>query len=98
VGSVIVGAALTALSAILLPEDFWLGVLALCGIGAIWTIWHYIFVDCRQPLKPPVQKMIHEQVPYKPPFWTAYYAEEQHREELLRIAKREAKRNIPLDD
>lgn len=94
----IVGAVLTALSAILLPEDFWLGVLALCGIGAIWTVWHYIYVDCRQPPKPLVQKVIQEQVPYKPSFWIADYAEEQRREELHRIAKREAKRNVPLDD
>jgi hypothetical protein len=57
----IVGGAFTALSAVLLPEDFWFGVLALCGIGTVWVIWHYIYVDCRQPRTPPVQTVIHEQ-------------------------------------
>jgi hypothetical protein len=98
VGSVVVGLLAAALGALLAPAWVWYIVLGFCAVGGAWTIWHYIFVDCRQPLKPPIQKMIHEQVPYKPPFWAAYYAEEQRREELLRLAKREAKRNVPLGD
>jgi hypothetical protein len=81
--------------AILLPEDFWLGVLALCGVGAVWVIWHYIFVDCRQPLKPPVQRMIHEQAPFG--LFSSNSPAAIQAEEKLRVeARREAEEEYDL--